>query len=257
VALAIDGSTPAKATGSTTAISTAAFSPPANSQLVAYVARNVGFHNFNADGTVSSTGGLSWSLAGRKSVNASSIGGAGTDGCVEIWTAYASTAPGSMTVTDTRGDGLSGSGAEHILKVEVYTGAETGWAGAISAAFSASGLPSVNDTTTRANSWVFAVSSDWSAGGLGTVGSGQTMIDEDNVTGQYSAHIWRQTSTTASSGSSVTMNLTAPSGQQYNELAIEIREPVSAASTTPEPLVVGPAQSPAPSRHLSRSPTRA
>jgi len=51
------------------------------------------------------------------------------------------------------------------------------------------------------------------------------MIDEDNVVGQYSAHIWRQTSTTSASGTNVTMNLTAPSAEQYNELAIEIREP--------------------------------
>jgi hypothetical protein len=224
VALAIDGSTPAKVTGTTTAISTAAFSPPANAQLVAFVVRNVGFHNFNADGTVTSTGGLSWSLAGRKSVNAGSTNGAGTDGCTEIWVANTTTAPGSMTVTDTRGDGLSGSGAEHILKVEVFTGAESPWAGAITGTSSTSGLPSASVTTTQANSWVFASSSDWSAGGVGTVGSGQTMIDEDDVAGQYDAHIWRQTSTTGSSGTNVTMNLTAPAAEQYNELAIEIRE---------------------------------
>jgi hypothetical protein len=249
VALAIDGSTPAKATGTTTAITTAAFSPPANTQLVAFVARNVGFHNFNADGNVSSTGGLSWSLAGRKSVNAGSTGGAGTDGCTEIWVANTTTAPGSMTVTDTRGDGLSGSGAEHILKVEVFTGAESPWAGAITGTSSTSGLPSASVTTTQANSWVFASSSDWSAGGVGTVGSGQTMIDEDDVAGQYDAHIWRQTSTTSVSGTSVTMNLTAPSGQQYNELAIEIRETAATATDAGGRIQSG--------FHPGRGPTRA
>jgi hypothetical protein len=241
VALAIDGSTPAKVTGTTTAISTAAFSPPANAQLVAFVVRNVGFHNFNADGTVTSTGGLSWSLAGRKSVNAGSTNGAGTDGCTEIWVANTTGAPGSMTVTDTRGDGLSGSGAEHILKVEVFTGAESPWAGAITGTSSTSGLPSASVTTTQANSWVFASSSDWSAGGVGTVGSGQTMIDEDDVAGQYDAHIWRQTSTTGSSGTNVTMDLTAPSAQNYNELAIEIRElPVTATSALLPPMLPPP-----------------
>lgn len=224
MALAIDPTTPAKVTGTTAAIATGAFSPPAGSVLWAFVARN-GPVAGNDDGTVSSTGALSWSLAGRKSTNVGSTGGAGTEACVEIWRAYAATAPGSITVTDTRADGASGADRQHILKVLVITGAEPVWAGAITGTSSASGLPSGSVTTTRASSWVFAVASDWAQAGLGTAGTSQTIIDEDDVAGQYSAHIWRQNSTTPASGTSVTMNLTAPAAQQYNELAIEVREP--------------------------------
>lgn len=222
--LAIDGTTPAKVTGTTAAITSAAFSPPAGSVLWAFVARN-GPSAGNDDGTVSSTGGLSWSLAGRKSTNAGSTNGAGTEACVEIWRAYAATAPGSITVTDTRADGAGGTDRQHILKVLVITGAEPVWAGAITGTSSASGLPSASVTTTRASSWVFAVASDWAQAGLGTAGASQTIIDEDDVAGQYSAHIWRQDATTPASGTSVTMNLTAPAAEQYNELAIEVREP--------------------------------
>jgi hypothetical protein len=237
VALAIDASTPAKATGATTAITTASFSPPAGSMLLALVGRNwpnpAGGNS--ADGTVTGTGGLTWTLAGRKSLNTGSLGGAGTDTAVEIWRAFAVSAPGSITVTDTRGTvaGVSGDpGNEHMLKVMVITGAETAWGGDIDAASSTSGLPSVTNVTTRANSWCFAVASDWAQAGPGTVGSGQTMIDEYDVAGQVTIHSWRQTSTTPSSGTSVTSNLTAPL-EQYNLLAIEIREP--AASTVAFP----------------------
>lgn len=223
MALAIDVTTPAKATGTTIAITSGAFSPPAGSLLVAFVARNGPAGN-NDDGTVTSTGGLTWSLAGRKSTNAGSTGGAGTEGCVEIWLAYAATAPGSITVTDTRADGASGTDRQHILKPVVITGAESVWGGDIDAAFSASGLPSVTSLTARSYSWVFAVSSDWAQAGLGTAGTSQTIIDEDNVAGQYSVHIWRQNSATPVLGTSVTSNLTAPAAQQYNALAIEIRE---------------------------------
>jgi hypothetical protein len=234
VALAIDASTPAKVTGTTAAIVTSSFSPPAASMLVAFVARNGPASN-NDDGTVSSTGGLTWALAGRKSKTVTSTGGAGTEACAEIWVAYAATAPGSITVTDTRADAATGSDRQHILKPVVVTGDEVTWAGAIAAAFSASGLPSVSLSTTQPSSWVLGVSSDWSAAGLGTVGSGQTMIDEDNVVGQYSAHIWRQTSTTPASGTSVTMNLTAPSAEQFNQLAIELREQLSTSAAPSAP----------------------
>lgn len=220
--LAIDGSTPAKVTGTTSAITSGSFTPPANAAIWAFVARNTAGAGGNADGTVSSTGGLSWTMIGRKSINAGSTGGAGTEGCAEIWRTSFVTSPGSITVTDTRAAD-SGTGYDHFLKAIVMTGEEFVWGGALNAASSSSGLPSAAVTTTRNNSWVFAVSSDWAAAGLGTVGSNQTMIDEDHHAGQYTAHNWRQTNVTATSGTSVTCNLTAPSAQQYNLLVVEIR----------------------------------
>jgi hypothetical protein len=239
VALAIDASTPAKASALVQVVTTAAFSPPAGSFILALVGRNWPnpFGGNSADGTVTGTGGLTWAMAGRKSLTSSSTGGAGTDSCVEIWWAYAASAPGSITVTDTRGVADPGpTGGDHVIKPIVITGGESIWGGDIDAAFSTSGLPSVTNVTTRVNSWCFSVVSDWAQAGPGTLGSGQTMIDEYDNAGQITIHMWRQTSTTPSSGTSVTSNLTAPL-EQYNQLAIEIREAVAVASL---PILVMP-----------------
>ena len=222
MALAIDPSTPAITSGSTAAIASAAFTTPANVLLVALVGRDSASAGVDATGTVSGAG-LTWTLAGRKSAVGATgqvAGGTAQPGCAEIWWAYSSTALTSVTVTDTRAGGPD----DHAIQVMVITGAESTWGGAIAANGAASGLPTATLTTTAANSWVMACSTDWSAGGNATAGSGQTIISQFHLASQISIHFWRRTATTPTSGTSVTCNLTAPSGQQYDMLALEIRE---------------------------------
>lgn len=223
MALAIDASSPALvSSASAAAITTAAFTTPANVALVAFVGRNTPTAGSNATGTVSGAG-LTWTMAGRKSDNGTGqiTGGTAQPGCVEIWVAYSASALTSQTVTDTIA--VSGVGHDHAMQVLVITGAETTWAGAITATGAASGLPSLALTTTAANAWVMSAATDWQALGNGTVGSGQTMAGQYHNSGQISVHFWRQTATTTTSGTSVTDNLTAPSGEQYNMLSIELR----------------------------------
>lgn len=226
MALAIDASSPALASGTTATITTSAFTTPASVFLLARVARNVGTAGANSAGTVSGAG-LTWTKIGAKTDYASETGvvtgGTNQPACVEMWWAYSSSALTSVTVSDARSDGLTGANHEHALKVSVITGAESTPAGAKTANAAASGLPSTTTTTTAANAWLFSVSTDWLAKGSGTAGTGQTIENDYNVTGNISAHFWRQTSTTATSGSSVTNNLTAPSAEQYNMLTVEVR----------------------------------
>lgn len=219
--LALDASSPAAVHSFTGTITTAAFSPPSDSFLLACVVDNSNA-GVPADSSVSG-GGLTWAVLAKKTLDSASYGGAGTEGGVYLWWAYAAAAPGSITVSDARSGG--GGGWNHLLRVLVFTGAEQSPAGAIAAASSSSGLPSASLITTADNSWVWAESSDWAAAGLGTVGSGQTMDSEDDVGGQYSAHVWGQTATTVVAGTSVTCNLTAPTGQQFDMLVYEVREP--------------------------------
>lgn len=238
MALAIDGSTPAKATAPTlTAATTASFTPPNGALLVALV--NYNAHTLTADNRTVSGGGLTWTLQGRKSRDSGSTGGAGTDGGVEIWTAISAGA--SMTVTSSAGTATTES--QQMLKVLVFTGNEASPGGAVAAASNSSGLPSASVTTTRANSWVIADSTDWTQSGAGTAGTNQTIIDENDVATQYTGHVWRQNSTTPASGTSVTCNLTAPSAQNYNILVYEVREPAVATGDSAGPyLGPGPAR---------------
>jgi len=225
VALARDASAPAANKGAGTR-TTASFTPPAGSFLVARVSGDgqstPGATTFTVTG-----GGLTWTLRRRQVTR---------PGSCEIWTAYKA-AGGAMTVTAT----INSGSWQTQLDVEVFTGAEAVWGGAVNGASASSGLPSVAVTTTRDGSWVIAASADWSQAGLGTVGAGQTMDDEYNSAGATTAHAWRQTATTPTSGTVVTSNLTAPAAQDYNVAAIEIREAATATPAwPPRPLAAYP-----------------
>lgn len=241
MALAVDASSPAKVAviGTVTPATTASFTAPTNALLVAYIFYNSISGNDNNQ-TVTDSGGLSWTRNGRKSRDLSSLSGVvGTDGGVEIWSATTSSSV-ARTVSAAH---VSGATNHATLVVKVYTdsgGAPT--IGAIAASFSASGLPSASLTTTAANSWVWSVSSDWAQKGAGTAGASQTLStsDENDVAGQYSGHVWRQTSTTATA-SSVTNNLTAVSAQQYNMLIVEVK--ANPATAFPRPVRVSQAVS--------------
>lgn len=239
MALAIDASTPAVATGTTAAITTASFTTPAAVFLLALVGRNVSTAATNSTGTVSGAG-LTWARAGQKTDYASATtvisGGTNQPADADVWWAYSPSALTAQTVTDTRADALSGANREHALQVMVLTGAETTWGGAIGATAASSGLPSLATTTTAAGAWMFSVSTDWLAKGAGTAGAGQTIINDYTVTGNVTVHFWRQTASTATPGTSVTENLTAPSAEQYNMINVEVRP--AAGGSTANPLSV-------------------
>ena len=227
----IHSSSPPQVTGAGTR-TTAAFTPPAGSVLVALVSYDTGSGGANGQ-TVSSSPGLTWTLKGRKSLDPTSIGGPGTDGGVEIWTATVATSQ-SYTVTNTQARSHDGA-----FKVLVVTGTETSPSGATAAASSSSGLPTVSLTTTGANSLVVAVSSDWNQRGAATVGTGQAMIAEHDSAGLVTTHMWRH-GTTTTAGTAVTSNLTSPSFQRYNVLAMELRargatSPPQSTTTTVAP----------------------
>jgi hypothetical protein len=233
VALAINAASPAMVAGNTTTITSAAFTAPAQSFLLALVGRNVTGAGVNGTGTVAGAG-VTWTLAGQKTDYASATknitGGTNQPTDVELWWAYTAAGFTSQSVTDTRADGLSGVNLEHAMQVQVLTGAETAWGGAIAATGANTGTPSLALTTTGAGSWVYSVSTDWNSMGAGTPGSGQTIVNEYTVSGQITIHFWRQTATTTTSGTAVTQSLTAPTPQLFNMLDFEVRQSTATAS---------------------------
>lgn len=215
MALAIDAVSPLIVEANAPSLTTATFTAPANSKLVA-------FTSMNSTGgatttTVTSTGSLTWTLRKRQNVQ---------DGTAEIWTTDNTTSQ-SITVTSTQSVTTQG----HLV-VMVFTGSETGFTGVTAGASNSSGLPTTGSMTTlTVGSYVLAVASDWTAGGLGTYGTGQTNIDEFHTAAQYTSHVWRTTAVLT--GTTQTMNLTAPAAQNYNIAAIEIKEAAGAATGRP------------------------
>jgi len=235
MALAIDASTPVVATGTGTAITTVSFTPPNGSLVVPMFGSNNSGATDTSISSMTNTGtAITWTRRARKNTNASSTGGAGTNGGAEIWTGVGT--GGAITVT-ANGVG-SGTAFEKMLKVLVFTGADTASLANVAAATSASGLPSVALASCLAGSYVIAMSSDWGAKGAGTAGTAQTIIDESIVASQISLHSWRTTSVLGAGGSQ-TMNLTAPAAEQYNLVVLEVRDAGGGAATLPD-LVMAP-----------------
>ncbi len=228
MALAIDASTPAKATGTGTAITTVSFTPPNGSLvLLGFGSNNTSVGTDTSISSVTNTGtAITWTRRARKNTNASSTGGAGTAGGAEIWTGVGN--GGAITVT-ANGVG-SGVGFEKYLQPVVLTSADTTSLANVTAAFSTSGTVTLTLASCLAGSYVFSFSSDWAQKGLITsIGSGQTVISEHDVTGQITIHGWRTTSVLGAGGSQ-TMNIVTPTAQQFNQVAIEIRDSGGAAA---------------------------
>ena len=94
------------------------------------------------------------------------------------------------------------------LNVVAFTNASG--IGAVASGNAFGGAPAAALTTTHANSWVYGVGFDWSPGLARTLGSGQTMVDQVLQPG---GTFWTQSETvpTGASGTTVTINDTAPS----------------------------------------------
>jgi len=74
----------------------------------------------------------------------------------------------------------------------------------------------------RANSWVFAVGDDYDNAIARTVGANQTLVDQYLASVGDTYWVQRQNATTPNSRTSVIMNDTAPTSDQWNVALIEI-----------------------------------
>lgn len=179
----------------------------ANDLIVAFV---------SADGPTSTTqtskvtgGGLTWTL--QKRINAQW-------GASEVWTARASGLLSNAAITSKLAK--TGNYADS-LTVASYSGA-TGSTFATAAASKSNGAPTLNLTTTAANSLVVGVGNDWTSAKARTVGAGQALVNQ--AFGSADDTFWVQTRTaiTPSVGTVVTINDTAPTSDMWNLAAIAI-----------------------------------
>ena len=191
---------------------TSSFTAAAKDLIVAFVA---------SDGPASggqsvmvSGGGLAWTRV--QAINAQL-------GASEVWSATAASAS-TLTVTSTQAVG----GYRQSLTVATFPAAAIG---ASSTANALSGAPTVSLTTTRANAYVYGVGNDWTAAVSRTPAGTQLLAHQwlDTTSGDS---YWVQSlaGAVASSGTSVQIADTAPTGDRWNVAAVEI---VPAPPSTP------------------------
>jgi len=114
------------------------------------------------------------------------------------------------------------------ITVMTFSGVDTSGtngSGAIGATGSGNanpGAPTATLVTTRANSLVVGVGNDWDNGSARTLGPNQTLVNQYIATVGDTFWVQRTTNPVASSGTSVTINDTAPTTDRYNLTISEI-----------------------------------
>jgi chitodextrinase len=208
-------------TNSRTIVSPAFTTTASNELLLAFVSSDGPTASGAQTFATVTGGGVTWQL--RRRANAQY-------GTSEIWQAVAPSPLTAAKVTATR---LTGS-YQGSLTVVSFIGADTTSPGASNGASAASGAPSVSLTTTRPGAWVWGVGSDWDKATARTVGANQTKVSEYLAPAGDTFWAQRQTAPTATSGTSVTLNDTAPTADRWNFAAAEV---LPAGSDTQAPSV--------------------
>ncbi|MBZ5648427.1 MAG: hypothetical protein LAN37_14530 [Acidobacteriia bacterium] len=199
-----------------TTVTTAAFSTTAgNELLLAFISTDqISGGAGTATVTTVTGAGLTWALVKRADAQL---------GTAEIWRAFAPSALSSVTVTVTLNQVVAAS-----MTVMTFTGIETSGfggsnaIGASTAASAASGAPTASLVTTRDHSWVFGVGDDFDNGTPRTLGPNQVMIHEYQSSVNDDYWVQRRSAPTPVSGTSVTINDTAPIADRFNLAIVEI-----------------------------------
>ena len=240
MALAIDASTPAPTSVGVdvTSVTSASFSPPAGSVIVLAYADGAD-SGASAHSISSVTDSLGSHLTWNFLVRSNTVSSGSLSGTCEFWYASCPSSQTNMTVSVTLNNTTNNttSPVGCMLPI-VFTGADTTQNGATGTASSTTGGTITKSiTTTRANSWVIACGHNDNNSTNVTAGSGQTATVNGNDTRKVDstdlmvAYVLTQTATTASSGTSVTMNCTAPTNVQFNFAVLEVLEAASATYT--------------------------
>jgi hypothetical protein len=158
--------------------------------------------------------GLTWELVKRTNAQ---------PGTSEIWRAFAPAALTNVAVKATFSTSVSSSITVVTFKGVSTTGTNgSGAIGAVATANAASGAPGASLVTTKNNSWVFGVGNDWDNAISRTIGPNQAMVHQYLSPVGDTYWVQRQNNPTQSSGTTVTINDTAPTTDKYNLSIVEI-----------------------------------
>lgn len=175
-----------------------------NELVVAYVAAD-GPSSGGQSATVSGSG-LTWTEVASENKGL---------GDAEVWIANAGTKKTVSVTAKAKKSGLP------IFLEDVSYKDATG-VGANGTFWSNSGAPSGSVTTTQNNSWVWGVGFDWLHATSRTPGAGQTVFAQHKDANSNTEWVQSTTSPTAASGTSVTINDTAPATDPFDLTIVEI-----------------------------------
>jgi hypothetical protein len=177
-------------------------------ELLAFVSTD---YITGANTTVKSVtgGGLTWTLIKR--ANAQS-------GSAEIWGAFSAVSLSGVSVTATLSQSVVSS-----MTVMSFSGVNAAGAiGASAGKSAATGAPTASLVTTAANSWVLGVGNDYTNAVARTLGTGQSLIHQYLTSTGDTYWVQMQAGPIVASGTTVTINDTAPTTDQYNLSIVEL-----------------------------------
>ncbi len=200
-------------TPSTTAVTSPFSTNASNELLLAFISADSSASP-NTTVTQVAGGGLTWVLVQRANVQL---------GTAEIWRAFAPSALSGVTVTATLSQKVDSS-----ITVMSFTGVNTsgtngsGAIGAVGSGNADPGAPTATLVTTANGSLVLGVGNDWDNAIARTLGPNQTMVHQflANVGDTY--WVQRESNATSLSGTSVTLNDSAPTSDRYNLTIVEV-----------------------------------
>jgi hypothetical protein len=233
-ALAIDANVSKDGANATTVASPAFSTKSGNELLLAFIATDY-LGGTNTTVTAVSGGGLTWALAVRAN---------GQSGTSEIWRAFAPAPLSNVTVTATISQSVISS-----ITVVSFTGADatgvsgSGAVGSTKPASLASGAPTATVTTTRNNSWVFGVGNDFDNAIARTPGTNQTLVHQALTSTGDTYWVQMQNAVTPTSGTSVSINDTAPTTDRFNLAVVEVLPGTISNGTPPTVAMISPAPS--------------
>ena len=189
-----------------------------NELLLAFIAASDPGTASSVTGVTNTGGALTWVRVQRTNTQ---------HGTAEIWRAFAPTAlTGTVTAT------LNQNVSSRMITVVSFTGVDTtgtsgsGAVGATASGNALTGAPTASLVTTRPYSWVFGVGNDWSGSTARTLGANQTSVSQFlSSTTNDTYWVQRQNVTTPFTGTTVTINDTAPTNHMYNLSVVEVRTP--------------------------------
>jgi hypothetical protein len=205
MAITLDSSTPAFVSGTANPATTASFTPPSGSLLIAFAEADES-NTFSISG-----GGLTWTALDTVGVTARNS--------LASW--WAIGAGASMTVSVTK----TGSFTANAVKVLVFTGAEATFTGAHNVAQS----NTITLTGTQTGSWMWAAVGDNLGATSDTAGTGCTYNDAEIAFGGVSGGILKRTTADGVAGSGTTLSA-GSSSADMSIIAVEIKAPSTASS---------------------------
>ncbi len=213
-AISIDVKASGDGTSASTTVTTPLFSTSSSNELLlAFVSTD---YLSGSNTTVQSIAGgaLTWVLVKRSNVQS---------GSSEIWRAYAASPLSGVGITATLSQKVFAS-----ITVMAFAGTDpsgtngSGAVGATAITNASRGAPTASLVTTRNNSWVFGVGNDFDNPLPRTPGSGQSLVHQAQPSVGDTYWVQMQNASTLLSGTTVTINDTAPTGDRYNLAIVEV-----------------------------------